>query len=256
MKTMIDRCVLVKRDHHLRSVRRLFTLALTIGLVAGAHAQLTHGPRFGLAMATQTAGSLFSWNGLPKLGPIAGWTFEAPWKRQVFFRVEPMLMSKGSWVRDAATKTNTVITHRFIELPLLVRLDMQAGEGGFFLTGGFVPGYWIFGRVRTTVDGSETLDITFDLSQPNVNRMQWSMLIGFGQQGKRWSWEIRPQQSITPFDRLVRSQNLVFGLHITYRLLNPEEKKAKVDAKENEPEQEERRERKKRRESQREDDIF
>lgn len=58
------------------------------------------------------------------------------------------------------------------------------------------------------------------------------MALGLGRTGDRWGWELRAQSSVTPFDRFIRSQNLVVGIHLTYRLPSYEERKAKRDAKE------------------------
>ena len=200
----------------------VFSVLIPIALCA----QMRHGPRLGLAIATQTAGQFLQWQGLPKLGPIVGWSFDIPYTHQIGFRVEPMLMSKGSWTRNAQLSTNSFVTLRYLELPVVLRLDLDTVRGGFFLTGGVVYGYWLSGRLRTTVNGAEFQNIKYDLSQPNVNRSQWSVAIGLGQQGDKWSWELRGQTSITPFDRLIRSQNLVFGLHVTYWLPLPKSKKA------------------------------
>lgn len=196
-------------------------------------AQMRHGPRLGLAIATQTAGQFLQWQGLPKFGPIVGWSFDIPYTHQIGFRLEPMVMSKGSWTRNAQLNTNSFVTLRYLELPVLLRLDLDTARGGFFMTGGAVYGYWLSGRLRTTVNGEETQNIKYDLAQPNVNRSQWSIAVGLGQQGKKWSWELRGQSSITPFDKLIRSQNLVFGLHVTYWLPLPS---SKVPETEEEPE--------------------
>ncbi len=194
---------------------------------------MRHGPRLGLAIATQTAGQFLQWQGLPKFGPIVGWSFDIPYTHQIGFRLEPMVMSKGSWTRNAQLNTNSFVTLRYLELPVLLRLDLDTARGGFFMTGGAVYGYWLSYRLRTTVNGEETQNIKYDLAQPNVNRSQWSIAVGLGQQGKKWSWELRGQSSITPFDKLIRSQNLVFGLHVTYWLPLPS---SKVSETEEEPE--------------------
>ena len=205
----------------MRTRSLVFSVLIPIALCA----QMRHGPRLGLAIATQTAGQFLQWQGLPKLGPIVGWSFDIPYTHQIGFRIEPMLMSKGSWTRNAQLSTNSFVTLRYLELPVVLRLDLDTVRGGFFLTGGVVYGYLLSQRLRTTVNGAETQNIKYDLSQPNVNRSQWSVAVGLGQQGDKWSWELRGQTSITPFDRLIRSQNLVFGLHVTYWLPLPKPKK-------------------------------
>lgn len=207
------------------------TLLFTLLIPFIVSAQVRQGPRLGLAVATQTAGQFLQWQGLPKLGPIVGWSWDIPYTHQVHVLVEPMVMSKGYWTQNAQQKINTFGTFRYLELPVLAKLDLNSEEDGYFLTGGPIYGYWLSGRVKEFTSGQKTKDITFDLSQPNVRRSQWSIAVGLGSQRDRWSWEFRAQTSVTPFDRLIRSQNLVFGLHLTYRLPSYEERKAKRDAK-------------------------
>lgn len=206
------------------ALKSAFLLSITLT------AQVRQGPRFGLAIATQTAGQFLQWQGLPKLGPILGWSWEIPYTHQIGILVEPNIMSKGSWIQNAPLQTNTFTTLRYLELPVMLKLDLDTAKNGTFLTGGIIYGYWIYGRTRVTQYGQETSNVTYNLNQPNVRRSQWSVAVGLGRAAKRWSWELRAQTSVTPFDRFIRSQNLVFGLHFTYRLLNYEERKAKRDA--------------------------
>ena len=194
----------------------LLGVALASALLCTA--QVRQGPRLGLSIASQTSGQFLQWTGLPKLGPIIGWSFDVPVKKQISVLLEPMLMSKGSWTRDATLKTNTYITLRYLELPMLAKVDMQPDTNGLFLTTGFIYGYWIYGRQRTVVDGQETYDQTYELAGSEARRAQWSFALGIGKQGERWGWELRGQSSITPFSSLQRGQNLVFGIHVTYRL--------------------------------------
>jgi hypothetical protein len=204
---------------------RTSLLAFLLPLLISA--QVRQGPRIGLAIATQTAGQFLQWQGLPKLGPIIGYSWEIPYTHQVGILLEPMLMSKGSWTQNAPLKVNTFITLRYLEMPLMLKLDLDTARNGYFLTGGVVPGYWISGRYRVFQNGNEVQDFRYNLNQPNVRRMQWSIGVGLGRAGDRWSWELRGQSSVTPFDRVVKQQNLVFSLQFTYRLLNYEERKAR-----------------------------
>lgn len=208
-----------------------FAIGTFISVVAYTQ-KVRNGPRFGLAISTRTAGQFMQWNGLPKLGPLVGWSFDIPYTKQIGFRVEPMLMSKGSWTRNDLLDQNTRITDRYIEVPVLLRLDLDTTAGGFFLNGGGIFGYWMSNHTVITDRGSVSYDRKGDLSASNVRRTEWSLAIGLGQQGKKWSWEVRGQTSVTPFDRLVRSQNLAFALHITYWLPQPKPKKSKTEEEE------------------------
>lgn len=210
---------------------RACTLLFTALLPALAFAQVRQGPRLGLAVATQTAGQFLQWQGLPKFGPIVGWSWDIPYTHQLHLLVEPMVMSKGSWIQTPALQLQSYTTLRYLELPVLAKVDVDGSEHGTFLTGGVIYGYWIAGRFRQTQNGIEIIDQKFNLSGTNVRRSQWSVGVGLGRGNNRWAWEFRAQTSVTPFDRLIRAQNLVFGLHFTYRLPTYEERKAKRDAK-------------------------
>lgn len=199
---------------------RIKTLALATLAPVLLHAQTDFrmGPRLGLALATQTAGGqLFSTGGLPKLGPIVGWSFDIPRTEQFHFLVEPMWMSKGSWTRNATLKTNTFVTLNYLELPVLLKLSVNPDPQGTFLTGGIIYGYWIGGRYKTVVDGATLANYKYDVTNA-TQRSQWSVAIGLGREHNNWMWEVRAQSSITPFSYLVKVQNAVLGIHLTWRL--------------------------------------
>lgn len=214
--------------HFLRTMRIRSTLLLGL-LPIALVAQMRHGPRVGLAVATRTGGQFLQWTGLPKFGPILGWSFDVPYTYQVGFRIEPTLMSKGSWTRNDLLNQNTRITDRYLELPVLIRLDLDTVKGGFFLTGGPIYGYWLSTRSVVKQGGEILQEQKIDLSAANFNRSEWSVAVGLGQQGEKWSWEVRGQTSVTPFNSLFRSQNLVFGIHLTYWLPLPEKPKKEED---------------------------
>lgn len=203
-------------------------LLLTAALPSLLIAQVRTGPIAGISIATVNAGQFLQWTGLPKIGPVLGWKFKMPITSHVGFDLEPMYMSKGSWTRNATTNTNSFVTLRYLELPALIELDLDTVPDGLFLTGGLIYGYWLSGHFRTTQDGKDLVNFDYDLSGPNVRRSQWSVAVGLGRQGERWSWELRGQSSVTPFDALQRTHNLVFSLLVGYRLPLPKHK-AKAD---------------------------
>lgn len=188
-------------------------------------AQLRHGPVLGPSIATVTAGQFLSWSGLPKLGVAAGYRLSFPWTSHVRIDGELMYMNKGSWVRNAQLDQNTFTTLSYLELPVLLNLDLDTIPDGLFLKGGVVYGYWLSGSIRTTQQGQELANYSFDLSGPNVRRSQWSVALALGKQGAKWAWEVRGQSSVTPFDSVIRSQNLVFSILLSYRFPLPTKKK-------------------------------
>lgn len=180
--------------------------------------QFRHGPRVGLSMASRTVGGqLLRWTGLPKFGPLYGWSFDVPISDQIHVLVEPMMMSKGSWTRNAQWNMNDYVTVRYLELPVLLKLSTNPDPQGMFLTGGFIYGYAMGGRFRQMRDGQEVMDIKYNFAGSS-NRSQWNVALGLGHEKRNFMWELRVQQSITPLNPLVRGQDLVVGFHFTYRL--------------------------------------
>lgn len=196
---------------------RNFCLALLFFPILLQAQHVRSGPRLGLAMATISAGPILQWNGLPKLGPIAGWSFEVPWTKQASWLIEPMYMSKGSLTQNAQMKTWTSVRYGYLELPLAIKLSLDTMPGGSFLTGALIGGYWINGRQKVKQDGTVLSDVSYTLSGIR-KREQASVAIGFGWDKRNSSFEIRAQQSISPMSTVIRGQNLVIGLHYTYYL--------------------------------------
>lgn len=196
----------------------LLLLALIVGLAGSAQLQLRHGPRLGLSMASRSAGGqLLQWTGLPKFGPIYGWSFDVPISDQIHVLVEPMMMTKGSWTRNAQWNTNDYITMRYLELPVLMKLSTNPDPQGLFLSGGMIYGYAMGGRYRQVRDGQTVIDNKYDFSGSS-NRSQWNVALGLGYEKRNLMWEMRIQQSITPLTPFVRAQDLVVGFHFTWRL--------------------------------------
>lgn len=171
----------------------------------------------GVSLATISAGGVFNWNGLPKPGPIVGWSFEIPWTAQASFLVEPMYMSKGSLTQNPQLRTFTSVRLGYLELPVLFKISTDTLPDGFFLTAGGMLGWWMNGRAVTRQDGNVLFESSYSL-QGTTDRTQVSVGIGFGWDRPRSRFELRYQTSVTPFSTVLRGQNLVVGLHYTYLL--------------------------------------
>lgn len=194
------------------------TLLLISLLLPGAlSAQLRTGPRIGLSLATVSAGGVFNWSGLPKPGPLVGWSFEIPWTAQASFLVEPMYIGKGSLAQNPQLRTITSIRLGYLELPVMFKVSTDTLPDGFFLTAGGMFGWWMNGRTVTRQDGNILVDSSYSL-QGTANRSQVSVGIGFGWDRPRSRFEVRYQTSVTPFSTVLRGQNVVAGLHYTYLL--------------------------------------
>lgn len=208
-------------------------VALLPGILLG---QARQGPKLGLAIASQTAGG-FGWSGLPKFGPIVGWSWDLPLTGQMHLLVEPLYVSKGYWTRNAVWDMNTYGTFPYLELQALLKLDLnKAKDDGLFLTAGPIYGYGLRGRVKEFTGGTKTHDYR---AQP-YPASQFSVALGLGTATKRWAYELRAQTSMSPWTPTVRAQNLVISLNLTYRLLSYEDRQAKRAAKQEEaPEKDE-----------------
>ncbi|MBL7951534.1 MAG: outer membrane beta-barrel protein [Flavobacteriales bacterium] len=180
------------------------------------HAQTTRsGPRLGVGLATISAGQILEWNGLPKVGPLGGWAWEIPWTRQASWLIEPMYITKGSLTQNSQQRVWTSVRLGYLELPVAIKFSLDTMPGGIFLTGSLIGGYWINGRSVVKQDGNVLFDTKYVLTNTR-NRQQVSAGIGMGWDMNNSAFEVRIQQSITPFSTVIRGQNLVVGLHYTY----------------------------------------
>ena len=193
--------------------RVLLLLSFVPALVLGQ--QTRSGPRLGVGLATISAGQILAWNGLPKVGPIGGWAWEIPWTRQASWLIEPMYITKGSLTQNAQLNSWTSVRLGYLEVPVAIKFSLDTMPGGMFLTGSLIGGYWINGRQVVKQNGTVLFDSKYQLAGAK-NRQQVSVGVGLGWDKKQHAFEVRIQQSITPFSTVIRGQNLVVGLHYTY----------------------------------------
>lgn len=191
-------------------------------LLAGmAHAQEgRHGPRAGLALATQSVGGLFQNTNDLLAGPLIGWHFEAPLHPQVSLMPEVLWLTKGAVVRNPAQSTRSRSTFRYLEVPLLVKVSTDKAADGLYLLAGPSMGYLLSGRFQSWLNGQQVTDQRYQLADSN-RRFQVSGLVGMGMEGPRMAFDVRAQTSLTAFDRFVRLQNVVYALTLAYRLGGP-----------------------------------
>ncbi|MCC6839258.1 MAG: PorT family protein [Flavobacteriales bacterium] len=185
-----------------------------------------NGPKLGVGIATQTAGQFLAWAGLPKVGPVAGWSFEAPITGQVSLLIEPMYIGKGSVTVNSVYKTRTSIALNYLEMPLLLKVSTNPDPQGLYLSGGLMYGYLLFGKQKVFDHGNLVSEIEFSPSG-HTNRGQWSAAVGLGQEVGSWLIELRGQSSLNTFDILVRSHNVVYSLQVAWRFPTQEEKERK-----------------------------
>jgi hypothetical protein len=216
---------------HLRAVRHLCSLLFVTTLVPCVmQGQIAHGPRVGVGMATINAGQFFRWTGLPKFGLIAGYSFDMIMSDQMSLMLEPMYVGKGSFVQAAQYRQTTRTTLHYVEVPIVLKISVNKNPQGLFLGGGIIPGYLIRGTERITQDGQELIDRP--ISEENLRRTQFSLCLGLGFEKGPLEMELRGENSVTPFDPVIRRQNLLFGLHVTFRFRPKPEEEEKEDAEE------------------------
>lgn len=176
-----------------------------------------NGPRLGFGMASQSTGGLFQ-NGTDLLiGPYAGWHWEAPVHWQMSIMPELLWVTKGSVVRNPAQGVRERNTFRYLELPILLKMSTDKQQDGLFLLAGPSVGYFVTGRYQRWLNGEKDTDIKYDLSNTE-RRFQLSVLLGMGMEGERWAFDVRAQTSITPFEELIKVQNVVYALTVAYRM--------------------------------------
>lgn len=198
----------------------LLLLPLTV-----AAQESRNGPKIGLGISTQTAGQFLAWSGLPKVGPIMGWSFEAPVTSQVSLLIEPMYITKGSLTVNSQYKTRTSITLNYLEMPILVKVSTNPDPQGLFISGGLMYGYYLGGRVKNFEYGQLVSNGTF--SAEGTNRSQFSAALGLGHEIGHWMWELRGQSSLNTFQPVVRSHNVVYSVQVAWRFATQAEKEQK-----------------------------
>lgn len=218
----------------LRPMRLLaFSFVLHMTLFATAQErpawlQGHQGPRGGFGMATQSTGQLFGNSSNLLFGPVAGWHFEAPLHPQVSLMPEILWMTKGFVVRNPAQSTRERSVFRYLEVPLLLKISTDKGEDGMYLLAGPTMGYFLSGRYQSWLDGDLVTDIKYNLTDTQ-KRLQFSGLLGMGMEGEKWSFDVRAQTSLTPFDRLQRVQNVVYALTVAYRIAGKKPPEAETE---------------------------
>ena len=208
-------------------------IALTLLVFSGgmASAQTSrNGPKVGFDIGTQTAGQFLSWSGNPKVGFLAGWSFEAPITSQISMLIEPMYIGKGSVTVNPQLKSRTSVGLNYLEMPLMLKLNTDSVPQGLFLTGGLMYGYLLHGTQKNYLDGRLTSTSNYSYTD-KTNRAQWSAGIGIGHEMGSWMWELRGQSSLNTFDRLQRSHNVVYSIQLCWRFPSVDEKARKQQEK-------------------------
>lgn len=205
---------------HMASLRP-FLLGLLIAPLCTAAQESRNGPKVGFGIGTQVIGSFFGWSGQPKIGPVVGWSFEAPMTGQVSLLIEPMYIGKGSVTVNPQLKTRSSIALNYLEMPLMVKVSTNPDPQGLFLTGGLMYGYFLHGKIKNFRDGS--LESSYDfIPAGTTHRGQFSAGLGLGHEMGHWMYELRAQSSLTTFDPLVRSRNLVYSFQVAWRFGDPD----------------------------------
>jgi hypothetical protein len=176
-----------------------------------------HGPRVGLALATQSVGGLFQNTNNLLAGPLVGWHFEAPLHPQVSLMPEVLWLRKGFVVRNPAQSTRSRTTLNYVEVPLLVKVSTDKAADGIYLLAGPSFGYLMSGRYQSWLNGQQVIDQRYQLASGD-RRFQFSGVVGMGMEGPRMAFDVRAQTSLAPFERLTRMRNVVYALTFAYRL--------------------------------------
>ncbi|MFN3875661.1 MAG: outer membrane beta-barrel protein [Flavobacteriales bacterium] len=189
-------------------------------LLFGAQAMAQHGPRLGIGLATQGPGVFAGSTASMLPGPFGGWHFELPLHEQVSLVPELLYATKGNFTRNPQQGASSALRMRYLELPLLIKVSTDKKPDGMFLLGGGGFGWFLAGRERRWLNGNLAYDEPFRLGD-NQRRAQFSITVGMGMEGRRWSLDVRGMSSFSPFNPLVQVQNQVYALSVAYRFGNP-----------------------------------
>ena len=195
---------------------RWFWFALLVtSLATAAQAQLRHGPRLGLGLATRSTGFMQQ-TGIPKPGILAGWGVDIPLKAGLKLMTDLLYVNKGSASRNVYVKENYIYYLNYAELPLMLKLDTDKKDGGFFISVGLYGAYLLRSRFLHTLDGRVIHDIKYDLSE-STDRFDYGAGFGFGLEGRRMSFEVRGESGLSFFDPVLRFRNTMYAIHAAYR---------------------------------------
>ena len=210
----------------LRTVRLVLLLTL-FSLNTGLNAQ--HGPRVGFGLATRGPGVFGGSKADMMPAPLFGWHVEARLHDQVSFMPEVLWMTKGSYVRNPALRSSTILTMRYVEVPLLLKVSTDKKPNGMFILIGPGLGWFIQGREQRYLNGEKNYDEPIKIDDIG-RRSQFSVTLGFGLEGRRFGFDVRGQSSTGLFDPIVRPQNQVYAITVTYRFNSaPPEKRAEEE---------------------------
>jgi len=196
---------------HVRNT--LIALLLPLSVTAQ---EMRNGPKVGIAFATQAVGQFFGSNGHLKLGPEAGWSFELPITSQISALLEPMYIAKGSRTVNSGSKVHDLISLHYLELPVMLKISTNPDPQGLFLTGGLMYGYFLGGHQKHYEYGNLESDTKYEAG--TTNRSEWSAGLGIGYEKGDWMWEFRAQSSLSVFDPLVQTHNVVYSVQVAWRL--------------------------------------
>ncbi|MBK7553196.1 MAG: PorT family protein [Flavobacteriales bacterium] len=215
-----------------------FWLAMLLytGLSAQDTAQVLlerHGPKLGIGMASIRAGGSGG-SGLPKFGPLGGWSVEFPLSRRVGLLLEPMAITKGGVTVNNVLRTRSDVSLLYLEVPLMLKLSLKPEPQGTYLAGGLMYGYMVRGRVRNFYDGQEVSEENYSTA---AGRSQLSVGLGFGYEKRNWLLELRGQSSTGLLSPIVTANNVVISFQVAWRF--PERKKKEKTEEEEDGEEEE-----------------
>jgi hypothetical protein len=200
-------------------MRILFTLFVALLTTAQAAAQGgLHGPRFGLGLSTQSIGGLFQNTSNLMPAPLFGWHLDFPVHPQMSIMPELLWMTKGFVVRNPTDATRTKSTFRYLEMPITLKVHMDKNrQDGLFLIVGPSLGYFMNGNFKQWSEDELIIDADYVLPATG-RKFDFSGLVGIGVEGDKWSFDVRAQSSLTPFEQFTTIHNVVYGLTFAYRI--------------------------------------
>jgi len=209
------------------------TLALLLPFSVAAQ-ESRNGPKIGFDISCQTAGKFLGWNGQPKFGFLAGWSFEVPVTSQVSVLLEPMYIMKGSRTVDSYNKIRSNTTLNYIEMPVMLKVSTNPDPQGLFVTVGLMYGYFLGGETKTNNNGEVTRSSFSYAGTKAAKRSQWSAALGIGHEMGHWMWELRGQNSLNTFQATLSAHNVVYSLQVAWRFASYTDREKKRSAQEDE----------------------
>jgi hypothetical protein len=174
-------------------LRYAAVILLVLCGVSTAQAQMRYGAKGGVSFGTTSGDST---DNTYRTGLAAGAFFERPLGPRLTLQPEVLFIQKGSKFDSSLVEASFRID--YLEVPVLVRYNLTANPGAFFVYGGPAIAFKLKARSFADFGGST---VSEDVSD-DVENVEWSLVAGGGKEFSRFFVEGRYVHGMKNIDKL------------------------------------------------------